>query len=198
LHKLAGECLQYAGPSVAVTSPINGTDGIVAIIQGSVSALGLAASEIFNKTLTEHGFSYLKTLRDAVIHAKILDSSTGVGTSPGKRGKEPEEVLLDSKSLEGLYKRLVFVSQELGALKTIINCAKTIRLYQALNATDDQRKQYNELDIRDATARCQRSQSKRLSLPPFPKFPDPPQLDQLLAEWHTSQRDMWFRVERKE
>jgi hypothetical protein len=107
LHRLAGACLQYAGSSLAVTSRINGTDGLVAIIQESVASMSLQSGKIFDKTLAEHGFAFVKRLRDAVIHAKLLDSSTGVGTAPGKRGKTAEEVLLSPKALEGLYRRLV-------------------------------------------------------------------------------------------
>jgi len=181
---------------MAITSRINGTDGLIAIIQESVDGIGLSSRPLFDKTLVEHGFSYLKKLRDAVIHATILDTTTALATAPGKRGKKPEEVLLAPKALEGLYRRLVFVTWELQSLERIMSSECAIRLSHAFGVTDGQRKQHNERDIQDATARCLRNQSQRLSLPPFPKFPDPPDVREVLRKWHEDYHaNLWFQVE---
>jgi hypothetical protein len=188
LHRVVGACLEYAGPFYSVTSRINGTDGLIALVHESAAAMGLSqhVAKIFSVTLSEHGFAYLKGLRDSVIHAQLFDSGSGLATAPGKRGKRREDVLLTPEALEGLYRRLVLVNQELSAIETIILCERAIRILRAFDALDDQRREYNEQDIRDAIARCQSHQHQRLSLPPFPEFPEPPQVHQLIPLWQAS------------
>lgn len=190
LHKLAGSAFAFVsiGPAYAVTSRINGTDGLIQIIKQAVEALQLPEeqSKLFDAALSEEGFPNLKKLRDAVIHAELSDSGTEVGVAPGARGAR-QEVLLSSDALKGLYERLVFVKWELTQLEIIMSCQKLLKAYPMLfGPLDDQRRSLSEQDIQDAIARCQSHQRQRLSLPPFPKFPEPPQVDDLLAAWLTS------------
>jgi hypothetical protein len=184
LHRVAGACFDYPGPNYSVTSRINGTDGLVAIIGGAVTAMGLPdpTKKLFSKTLAEEGFAFLKGLRDGAVHAELFDSGTGLGSAPGKRGKSRQDVLLTPPALEGLYRRLASVTRELGELETIIQCEKADRIWHKF-AAHDQRREQNGQDIRDAIARCQSHQNQRRSLPPFPKFPNPPDVHQLIADW---------------
>lgn len=184
LHRLAGACLQYAGPYYSVTSRINGTDGLIAIIQEAVASIGMPqpTAELFNITIANEGFAFLKTLRDSVIHAELFDSGTGIGVSPGKRGKR-QDVVLTPEALEGLYHRLKILRSELSNLETVINCQSAILLLRAFDAHGDQRLADNEQDIQDAISLCKSHQSRRQSLLPFPKFPDPPKVHKLLSQW---------------
>lgn len=189
LHELAGCCLGFVGigPAYSVTSRINGTDGLVAIISQAATALGLpeVQAKLCNTALS--GFAECKGLRDAIGHVELSDTSTQTGTAPGKRGKKPSEVLLTAVALEGLYRRLVFVKRELANLQRMFDGVKMIKIFPLLfGPIDDQRRVLSEQDIQDATARCRSSQSQRLSLPPFPKFPDPPTVDEVMQKWLTS------------
>lgn len=185
LHRLAGACFGMFGRPYSFTSRINGTDGLIAIIEETVASMGMADDilKLFRASLVEHGFAYLKGLRDAVIHARLFDSGIGIGEAPGKRGKRPEEVLLTPGALEGLYKRLAILCSEFGNLETILLCQKTIAYSHLFGALDDQRKADNERDIQAATALCQSHQNRRLSLRPFPEFPAQPKIHQLLPQW---------------
>jgi hypothetical protein len=187
LHKLAASCLITGCPPYSIISRINGSEGIIAIIDETVAGMGMSADlqKLFKGSLEEHGFAYLKGLRDAVIHAQLFDSSTGLATAPGKRGKRREEVLLSSVALEGLYQRLVILRRELRALETITSCTKAIRLMNVFGAIDDQRLKYNEQDIQAAISQCRLHQTRRQSLPQFPKFPEPPEMDELLQKWRS-------------
>ena len=189
LHRVVGACFNCGGSFCAVTSRINGTDGLIEIILEAATSMGLpeATIKLFKGTLLENGFGYLKGLRDAVIHAQLFDSGSGLAVSQVKRGKSQNEVLLTPEALEGLYRRLVLVDRELLAIEMIVRCETAIRLLRAFGALDDQRRQYNEQDIQDAVGRCQSHQRQRLTLPPFPEFPEPPEVDQLVHSWLTSQ-----------
>jgi hypothetical protein len=113
LHKLAGSCLGFIGigPAYNVTSRINGTDGLLAIISGAVIAIEIPEEQakLFNTALS--GFGEGKTLRDSVEHVELSDTTTQTGIAPGKRGKGSIDVLLSPNALEGLYKRLVLVKK---------------------------------------------------------------------------------------
>lgn len=189
LHNLTGLCLGYIGLglSYAVTSRINGTDGLIAIIYGAVASLQLSEdqSKLFNAALSEHGFAHLKKLRDAVIHAELSDTSTDTAIAPGKRG-ERQDVLLSCEALEGLYRRLTFIEKEFGQLDIILRAKKAIRFLRLFGAQDDPRLALSAQDILDATAQCLSHQRQRLSLPPFPKFPEPPTQDEILQKWLAS------------
>ncbi len=189
LHKLAGSCLGIIGigDPYAVTARVNGSLGLVAIVFEVAAALQLAElqSSLFKAALSEHGFQHLKKLRDSVIHSVLADSATQIAIAPGGRG-ERQDVLLSESALEGLYKRLVFLEREIHQLDLIIKNAKAIKGYDLFGALDDQRRSRIEQDIQDATALCQSHQQKRLSLPPFPKFPDPLTQTDILRQWLTS------------
>jgi hypothetical protein len=181
LHKLVGTCIGHGGYSV--TSRINGTDGLIAIAHEAVVAMALseAIASLFNISLS--GFAELKILRDSIGHAELFDTAASVAIAPGKRSKAPQDVLLTPMALEGLYRGLALVTVEISQLELIIRCERSIRLLRAFNALDDQRREYGEQDIQDAIARCQDHQHRRRSLPPFPKFPEQPSIDQLMADW---------------
>src|SRR5580704_9313105 len=72
-----------------VSSRINGMDGKTEIIKSAMKELG--AQEPILKALGESlgscGFGKLKEYRDAIIHARILDSPAAIGITPPKRGK---------------------------------------------------------------------------------------------------------------
>jgi hypothetical protein len=192
LHELAAAAFNFVtiGNGYSITSRVNGTDGLIQIIKQAVQALQLPEeqSTLFDAALSEQGFAYLKKQRDGVIHAELADSGTELGVAPGARG-ERQEVLLTSDALKGLYDRLVFVKRELTQLELIIEGQKFLKVVPMLfgqDALDDQRRSLSEQNVQDAIAQCQSHQRQRLSLPPFPKFPEAPDMDDRIAEWLSS------------
>src|SRR5262249_12676774 len=87
LHKLVGSSLGFIalGPTYTVTARINGTEGLVVIIEQAITAISLSdeQKQIFTVSLKGEGFSKLKTLRDAVIHGALSDTGTNVAEAPG-------------------------------------------------------------------------------------------------------------------
>jgi hypothetical protein len=134
---------------------------------------------IFEKTLSEEGFAYLKGLRDAVIHSRLFDTHTSIAVAPGGRGKT-QDVLLSVGALEGLYRRLAILKDELDELETLILAAR--KLISA-PAPDDQQKAQLARDIQRASAQCLAHQHMRQSLLPFPKFPAQPAIHELVPQW---------------
>jgi hypothetical protein len=98
----------------SLTSRINGTDGKIEIMKAAAANLG--APEPLRVALAEalglDGFGQLKAYRDVIIHARVLDSSVGIGISAPKRGKF-SEILLTTAALDGVYERLELLRLEL-------------------------------------------------------------------------------------
>ena len=181
LHRVAGACMNFPGNSYSVTSRINGTEGIINIIYDALASIPLPTGSItiFEKTLSEEGFPYLKGLRDAVIHSRLFDTHTSIAVAPGGRGKT-QDVLLSVGALEGLYRRMAILKDELDELETLILAARKLT---SLPAPDDQQKARLERDIQRASAQCQGYQHARRSLPLFPKFPAQPAVHELVPQW---------------
>lgn len=133
--------------------------------------------KLAERTLVGEGFSQLKTYRDGVVHARLWDMQTALATVPNKGAED--SVLLTNDAVEGLYRRLSLVRDELVELADIISAAR------GLWAEDVQKdpklaphKAQLEESIRVASAQLARLQKQRKSLPPLPAFPkELPQYD---------------------
>ncbi len=168
LHEFVGLCLGYPGDSVEVTSRINGTEGLVALAVSAGKALGLLATDL-KPTFAEHGFTYLKTLRDAICHSRMYSVSQGIGRFRAKRGK-PFDVLLSVKALRWVTRQFEFLIDEMRELTEALRSRIAIR--DAASIPDPRELQLEEW-LQESLALCRRYREKRLALEPPPKFPEP-------------------------
>ncbi|MEJ0062594.1 MAG: hypothetical protein WDO70_05185 [Alphaproteobacteria bacterium] len=159
-----------------VTTRINGLEGQVQIIRKSIE-LHARMKLIDDETVRNVGRSLdaileFKKYRDAVVHARVLDSAHGIGELIRKQGKQ-EEVLLTVEALTGLYDRLALLREELVLAFLIF---RTIYRSAPLDSSRDDRpnKQSLAQAIQAYTAQFLPHQQARLSLPPLPSFPDLP------------------------
>lgn len=143
--------------------------------------------QLAERTLVGDGFTQLKKYRDGVIHARIFDFASGIGSTPNK-GKS-DSVLLTEPALEGLYRRLAVVAEEIKQLWIIV---ADVRHQEQRALRSDQGRARHEATIRAATAQLAQLQKGRKSLPPLPKFPEAqpmPPLDlHKMASRHTSKK----------
>jgi hypothetical protein len=189
------------GPdALELLSRINGVDGKIEIAKSALSELG-ATPEIqtlVSNSLGKNGFQLLKQYRDAVIHARDLDTVSGIATTAVKRGVL-YEVLLSDAALNGLYDRLVIIKDELVEATIIATRLVTIKSMNRLKRqlTDllshthelpDRTKAKSEQAIQAVLSRYREHQTRRLSLPPLPEFPTESELRQAHLQWLTSQQ----------
>jgi hypothetical protein len=178
LHRVCGAFIDFPGPSYSITGRINnGTDGLKAIISEAIKALPLpsGADHLFAVTVNE-GFSDLQSLRNAVIHGQLFDAHTGIAVKPGVKGKT-RDVLLSPEALRALYERLVILRHEIQHLEDVVVAAR--RLRKQPEPHDQHRLRLEQL-IEDAMAQCLDHQRRRLSLAPFPAFPERPAIFELV------------------
>lgn len=182
LHNIVSTCIHYDGNAREITSRINGIDGIIAIVKASSTTWKLPSDTQAVVDTALAGFGQLKTLRDAAIHSRMQNAALSIGLYPRHKAII-EEVLLSLESLQRLYKALEILHAEMDELLTIFMWSRELRdggsLYSTKHgrkwhALDDQRREYALRAVQAATALCQRHQSRRLSLPPFPEFPEVP------------------------
>jgi hypothetical protein len=185
-----------SGPSsLEVTSRINGIDGKIEIVKTALRELNASPEfqTLIASSLGNDGFALLKQYRDAVIHARDLDAVSGIAFTSVKRGKL-YEVLLTIKALDGLYERLVLMKLELVEASIIATRLSTIRQMDRLArqmhdflATQHEfparTKAKSEQAIQAVMSRYREHQKRRLSLPPLPKFPSAPELQQAHLQW---------------
>jgi hypothetical protein len=169
LHYLTSRCFRSPFRPEHITSRINGSEGLVAIVREAALALRLPddTNEVVIRAL--EAFMELKNYRDAVIHAKMANSLFGIGETQVKRGSRPDDVLLTVAALDNLYNRLSILDFELFLLEHIMMDAMVLN---DISSPDDPKKQLLEQSIRAGTVQCQDHQRSRLALPPFPKFSD--------------------------
>lgn len=178
-------------PSVLheVTSRINDVDGKIEIVKSVFMAESAPkdAQVLLVGTLGGAGFLQLKGWRDAIIHARAFDATTSIALTSTRRGKG-HEVLLTSKALDGVYERLNCIRFE---LREAINVwhyislnkvtEQTRKTLTAVHPVSDviagRARSLTEANIQAAISRYREHQSRRLSLPPLPEFPEiPPEL----------------------
>jgi len=167
-----------------IVGRINGVEGKFELAKIGMREIGAseAVMALLGQSLGDSGFARYKKYRDAVIHSRILNVPAAIALTHGKRGKI-DEVLLSVDALNGLYDRLVLIRLEL-----IEACNIAIRLLTNRRVGDMVKSMAGinplasklvgqptppfEQDIQDVMARYREHQTRRLSLPPLPEFPD--------------------------
>jgi hypothetical protein len=173
-----------------VSSRIHGLGGKIAIIQAAIEHSPLKAIDA--KALKEAvaTFGDFKTIRDTMIHARIINATLGRGAK--QRGKSLWEVLLSVEALNTFYDHIVALNKELSSGGTLLNSAITL---QQTASTDPNRSQLEEA-LRVHEAQFRENRTHRRSLKPLPKFPDEDQLRKLANQHREAQVGIlmsWFQ-----
>lgn len=150
-----------AGLWLDVAIRINGIDGKIEIINKAASDLGVPeeCQRLIQGSLGD--LKSLKAFRDAVIHARIYDSTRGIGTVVERRARI-SQVLLTAATLDALYERLVMLREELGLVMNIFDLHRTSR---GLNIDITS-------DVQPRADRLREIQTRRRALPRLPDFPE--------------------------
>lgn len=177
LHLVFGACIRYHGDPFQISSRFRGTEGLISVIKDALPRLGLTDEIIqtIDLTLTGEGFTQVRSYRGGVIHANLVDMSSGLSRAPGKDGKR-DAVLLSEEALEGLHERIAIITKELEQIHTIVSCSSRLIFGSVAN---DQHKARLEESVQAASARCVQHQNQRQSLPPLPVFPEAPDIYEL-------------------
>jgi hypothetical protein len=108
-----------------VTSRINGVENKIDILKLALSDLEIPerTQNLIADALGNGAFKRLKSYRDAVVHARILDQTRQLGELIERQGKH-SEVLLSVEALSRLYDNLVCLQMELASYALIIHHSK--------------------------------------------------------------------------
>jgi hypothetical protein len=160
-----------------VTSRINGIEGMIAIVKAGAKTLGVSEKiRIFlAESLGDGAFGLFKKYRDAVIHARIVNKTAGIGEFVESRGRH-SQVLLTTQALDRFY-------DHVDALRSELTCLLALLIEDALpmpiaDSVDPERSQ-REAKIREYLAQARAHRNRRLSLPPIPEFSSESELHEL-------------------
>lgn len=179
VEDILDECLKVVlgiDPSFGtdVTSRINGMDGKTSILLKIVAA---------NKVLTEaekktikiaiDGVSECKKYRDGIIHARIGSPTVDVAFTAPNRG-DAYYIIVANQALSRVYDRLDALGTEL------VGCYRMLELccfpeWEISDGDVDLEQLRASPGFLDGRALALEHQSRRLSLPPLPRFADQPQ-----------------------
>jgi hypothetical protein len=160
-----------------VSTRITSIAAKVDIVLAGADYLGLDPQDRtqLGEALGEGIFGKLKGYRNAVIHARILDASTGIGLSVENRANL-QEVLLTVTALEALYINLVALAKELSWFGNILGCLRSIKKHAPNIGSVSE-------GIARWTVRVRALQIERKTLPPIPEFPPESELDAAEIRW---------------
>ena len=164
-------------------------------MDGKIDLLKLAAADVnlpceLRSDLAESlgYFGTLKTYRDGVIHARVLDAVLGIGEVVERRARH-SEVLLTTDALNSLYNHLNAVAFELAdwiliwyQIRQLLNC----------EADDPAREQFAEA-LLSACSQYRSHQTQRQSLPPLPKFPSESEMQEAWDKARAVEEMGWFQ-----
>jgi len=78
-----------------------------------------------------NAFSYLKDLRNAVIHSRLFDARTAICHRVTRKG-EIQEVLLTAEALDWLYHQLMILHQEMTCVIAIFDLVRTTEIAEQI------------------------------------------------------------------
>ena len=155
-----------------VSSRIHGLDGKTAIIHKALAKAGLDIPDQKIAHESVNTFSDFKTIRDAMIHARVTNAAIGIGLIEKKRGEKSFEVLLTEEALNTFYEHIVVLEKALSSLGSLLGGMNALK---ASSPTDPNRSRYEEA-VRVHAAQFREHHARRQSLKPLPQFPDEYQL----------------------
>lgn len=158
-----------------VVGRLHGIDGKIAIVRLLAGRGHLTLSSAVHKRIdsTMSAVTGCKTYRDAVAHARSVNSKVGhIVETSGARGKM-FDLLFTPDALSLLAKRIEAVSDEVSDIEMIFTFrAAMFRMWDArTDGSLDQDIRLLGQDVQRYAARLRRHQKRRLSLPPLPAFP---------------------------
>jgi hypothetical protein len=175
-----------------VSTRIHGLDGKTAIIQKAIENSGLAPDDRKIAIESVATFGELKKIRDAMIHARIINASIGIGLSNRTRGEKAFEVLLTVPALDTFYEHIVALEKELSSLGSLLGGATALKH----SAPDDPKRSLYAEAVRVHEVQFRENHRHRRSLTPLPKFPDEAQLQAAVTLWNQAQTATlmgWFQ-----
>jgi hypothetical protein len=175
-----------------VSSRIHGLDGKIAIIHIALNNSSLETADQNIARDNVGAFGEFKKIRDAMIHARILNAAIGIGLSNKTRGEKSFEVLLSEDALNTLYDHIVALEKVLSSLGSLLGGLNALRNSEP---TDPNRSRYEEA-VRVHTAQFRENHARRRSLKPLPQFPDEVQLRAAVTLWNQTQTSIlmgWFQ-----
>ena len=147
---------------IEISSRINGFDGKIELIKkGAEHFVGMppdarAIIAVSLGAIAEH-----KRYRDGVIHAWVVNPHAEIADTVQRKG-EVDETFMSQDALDGLYRRLVALSDEAGDIISAVNywCGVSRGIEELAGA--------NEACMRN----IKEHQERRRSLPALPAFPE--------------------------
>jgi hypothetical protein len=130
----------------------------------------------------ENCFVKLKSIRNSIIHARVVNASIGIGMMVDKSAKV-REVLLNVPALELFYRHLIALRNELISANTFLWGEKALHYFAQHFGPDDPNKARLEADRPKWTVPFHNHRDARLSLPPLPEFPSESEVREAEARW---------------
>jgi len=131
--------------------------------------------------LGENCFIRLKSIRNSIVHARVVNASVGIGLNVEKKAKI-KEVLLNLPALDALYRHLLNLRNELRAAHELIYSESIISLMKANKAPGPDIERF-EATKSEWTVPFRNLRDARLSLPPLPEFPSESEIREAEARW---------------
>jgi hypothetical protein len=174
-----------------VSTRINGLEGKVSIIQAAIKEAtttadtGLATEDIKRLGNAVGDFMELKKIRDAIMHARIVNASIGIGVGGRQRGSKAVEILLSVDALDKYYLHILLLDQVLSSGSALLNAVIT---HWERGKSDPYKSQFEQA-IQGHQVLFQSSLHRRQSLPPLSKFPDEDELREAANRWRAALRE---------
>ena len=157
-----------------VTKRVNGMDGKIAILRkrSEQSVILTDQAKACVKSSRDAVEEY-KTYRDAIVHSLVFDIDKGIAQKIGSRA-DIQQILVTIKALTMFYERLALLKDELRQVDLLFRLADEAAAASIYPGAADPNRLRRERDVPAVTALVQQYQSRRLSLPPLPEFPEEP------------------------
>jgi hypothetical protein len=175
-----------------VSSRIHGLDGKTAIIHKALENSDLNLSDRKIACDSVGAFSEFKKIRDAIVHARIIDAAIGIGLSEKTRGEKSFEVLLTEEALIAFYDHVTALGKVLSDLSQLLAGTNTLN---SLAPSDPNKSRYEE-QILDQRAQFRENHRLRRSLKQLPKFPPESEMNAAVNRWREAQAATqmgWFQ-----
>ncbi|MDP9424036.1 MAG: hypothetical protein M3Q19_14610 [Pseudomonadota bacterium] len=164
-----------------IITRIGGIDGKYELVKHAAKVWGMPADlqEALQSIFSKTDFQELKSLRDSIVHARIVDADRAVGVHLQRQNKRAE-ILLSAEALSGVARRLEIIANELEAIKQAYGIHIDLKFHGA--SWPQQDKERLEGVLRDSMTQYQRHRTNRKTLPPLPEFPEGPEPSELWAK----------------
>ena len=174
VDEVLSETLRITVPLRAdITSRIYGLEAKTELIKKAVRRyIIFSKAEAYLIAGTIGAINAHRKYRDGVIHARVFDPQSDIALTSPKKGHY-DDVLVSEDALAALLERLMILSDEITLVYRLVEPYYFDEWDLKPEGHIDPKKLRTSQGFRDAFAQLQEHQSRRLSLPPLPEFPDP-------------------------